>query len=156
MNKERKRVQTDERCRQARDETRLSVLRIWDQHVLPNWDQVIQEPRIRELWWRGIPPRSRGLVWQRAMQNELELTERSYEAALKRAKDAEGDDDDGHHQRGREREWFYAIRRDAEFTFPELKIFQANGPLHDSLVDVLMAHAMYRPDVGYLHGTHVS
>ena len=95
------------------------------------------------------------------MQNELELTERSYEAALRRAKDAEGDDNrhhhhDTHYQRGREREWFHAIRRDAQVTFPELKIFQANGPLHDSLVDVLMAHAMYRPDVGYLHGTHVS
>ncbi len=128
--------------------------------MLPNWDQVIHEPRTRELWWRGIAPRSRGVVWQRAVRNDLALTENSYRAALKRAKDAEWELNKkgqssmaGHTQR--ERDWFNAIKRDAHTTFPELRIFQPEGPLHDSLVDVLMAYAMYRSDVGYIYGTHV-
>lgn len=57
---------------------------------------------------------------------------------------------------GKEKAWFDAIRRDVKVTFPELHIFQARGPLHDDLVDVLMAYSMYRSDVGYSHGTHVS
>ena len=56
----------------------------------------------------------------------------------------------------KEKAWFGAIRRDVKITFPELNIFQPGGPLHDDLVDVLMAYSMYRSDVGYSHGTHVS
>ena len=56
----------------------------------------------------------------------------------------------------KEKAWFDAIRRDVRVAFPELKIFQSNGPLHGDLVDVLMAYSMYRSDVGYSHGTHVS
>ena len=29
------------------------------------------------------------------------------------------------------------------------------GPLHENLLDVLMAYSMYRSDVGYVYGTHV-
>ena len=120
---------------------------------------MIREPRTRELWWRGVAPRSRGVVWQKAIGNELELTETSYLAALKRAKDLttmlkNGDELDERKQR--QKEWFNAIRRDTGRTFEELRIFQAGGPLHDGLLDVLMAYAMYRSDVGYVHGTHVS
>ena len=56
----------------------------------------------------------------------------------------------------KEKAWFNAIQRDVKVAFPELKIFQPSGPLHGDLVDVLMAYSMYRSDVGYSHGTHVS
>ncbi len=156
--------------------------------MLPNWDQgVLDEPRTRELWWRGIPPRIRGLVWQRAVRNELELTENSFRAALKRAKDVERPPSRGNAgvssssssktttngtmdrqtqstparglsplPRRKEEDWFDAIRRDALATFPELRIFQPDRPLHQALVDVLMAYSMYRSDVGYIYGTNVS
>ncbi|KAI9884055.1 MAG: hypothetical protein M1823_004169 [Watsoniomyces obsoletus] len=166
---DRKKAEREERSRRIRDDTRISILRIWDHHVLPNWDQVIHEPRTRELWWRGIAPRSRGVVWQRAVRNDLSLTENSYRAALKRAKDAERElmkkktntttqssmSMGGSPTQQREGDWFNAIKRDAHTTFPELRIFQPEGPLHDSLVDVLMAYAMYRSDVGYIYGTHL-
>ncbi len=77
--------------------------------------------------------------------------------ALQRAKGAEArfaqsgrDDSTG------EKAWFDAIRRDVKVTFPELNIFQLGGPLHNDLVDVLMAYSMYRSDVGYSHGTHLT
>lgn len=59
-------------------------------------------------------------------------------------------------ERFKEAVWFAGIRRDIQSVFPDLKIFQHSSPLHDSLIDVLMAYAMYRSDVGYSHGTHVS
>ncbi|KAL8731785.1 MAG: hypothetical protein Q9166_003232 [cf. Caloplaca sp. 2 TL-2023] len=140
----------------AEDDTKNTLLQIWEEHVLPNWDQATREPRTRELWWRGIAPRSRAKVWQRAIGNDLTLNETTYSKASQRAKDTQvriasspGD------APPKEKAWFDAIRRDANVTFPELKVFQSGGPLHDSLVDVLMAYSMYRSDVGYSHGTHL-
>ncbi|KAK0659373.1 TBC domain-containing protein C23D3.03c [Lasiodiplodia hormozganensis] len=143
---------------QQRDTTQTSISRIWDQHVLPNWDQVINEPRTRELWWRGVTPRSRGTVWKRAIGNELGLSETGYKAALERAKKLDkklAKLDPESRGNARESVWFDSIRRDANEAYPELKIFQAGGPLHESLLDVLMAYAMYRSDVGYVYGTHL-
>ncbi|KAF2141751.1 uncharacterized protein K452DRAFT_228058 [Aplosporella prunicola CBS 121167] len=140
---------------QRRDNQQNSISRIWDQHVLPNWDQVINEPRTRELWWRGVTPRSRGMVWQRAIGNELELSETSYNAALERAKTLDKKLKKLGGEKPREALWFESILRDTNDAFPELKIFQLGGPLHDTLVDVLMAYAMYRSDVGYVYGTHL-
>ncbi|KAH0538164.1 hypothetical protein FGG08_005222 [Glutinoglossum americanum] len=172
---ERKRQERLHQEQECRDITKTSILRIWDHHVLPNWDRVLREPRTRELWWRGVAPRSRGTVWQKAIGNELELTEASYHAALKRAKDLEtqlkkegvipsngeechANDDVSSPSSIEERkevEWFRSIRRDVKEAYPELRIFQEGGPLNQGLVDVLMAYAMYRSDIGYVYGTHL-
>ena len=141
----------------AKDDTKSALLRIWEEHVLPNWDQVIREPRTRELWWRGVAPKSRAKVWQKAIGNDLALTEVTYTKALQRAKDVEARlASSDTEELSKEKAWFDAIRRDVRVTFPELNIFQPGGPLHDDLVGVLMAYSMYRSDVGYSHGTHVS
>ncbi|KAI4287710.1 MAG: hypothetical protein L6R35_003030 [Caloplaca aegaea] len=138
------------------DNTRNTLQRIWEEHVLPNWDQATREPRTRELWWRGIAPRSRAKVWQKAVGNDLALREDSFTKALQRAKETETRFATNRDvELPKEKAWFDAIRRDVHATFPELKIFQRGGPLHDGLVDVLMAYSMYRSDVGYSHGTHV-
>lgn len=143
----------------CRDDTASSLLRIWEEHVLPNWDQVTKNKRTRELWWRGVAPRSRGVVWQRAIGNELGLTDSSYTAALRRAQALEkticrgsGLSADEERKKG----WLDRIQKDAVQTYPDLKIFQKDGPLNTALVDVLKAYAMYRSDVGYIHGTSVS
>ena len=141
----------------TKENRKSALLHIWEEHVLPNWDQVIREPRTRELWWRGVAPKSRAQVWQKAIGNELALTDVTYTKALKRAKDIEGRIAGGRNEVYQlEKKWFDAIHRDVKVTFPELNIFQQGGPLHDGLVDVLIAYSMYRSDVGYSHGTHVS
>ena len=118
---------------------------------------MIREPRTRELWWRGIAPRSRAEVWRRAIGNDLALTDATYTKALQRAKNMEKEIDEKKSEEvPQEKLWFDAIRRDVEATFPDLKIFQTGGPLHNSLTDVLMAYSMYRSDIGYVYGTHVS
>jgi len=149
--------QQQEQC--DRDDTKESLARVWEQQVMPNWDEAVKEPRTRELWWQGITPRDRGTVWQRAVGNDLGLSEASYNLALERAKAAEQriaslSEQDASQEK--ECIWFEAIRHDVKEAFPELKIFQPGGPLHKTLVDVLMAYAMYRSDVGYVYGTHVS
>ena len=157
---ERRKLEKSRREQARRDRDRGSLSRIWEQHVLPNWDTCVREPRTRELWWRGVSARSRGDVWRRAVGNELGLTEDSYQAALKRAKATEerllGISEE---QRETEKEWlwFEDIRSDVRTAFPELKIFQPDGgPLHDAFVELLMAYSMYRSDVGYVSGIRVS
>ena len=54
-----------------------------------------------------------------------------------------------------EAQWFAAIARDVEDTMPDLGVFQEGQVLHSQLTDVLMAYAMYRSDVGYVHSIHL-
>jgi hypothetical protein len=143
----------------CRDDTASSLLRIWEEHVLPNWDDATRQKRTRELWWRGIAPRSRGSVWSKAIGNELGLSDASYTAALRRAQALETTIRRGSQLSADEemkKSWLDKIELDVRKTYPELKIFQPDGPLHSSLLDVLKAYAMYRSDVGYVHGTSVS
>ncbi|PYH96900.1 hypothetical protein BO71DRAFT_319881 [Aspergillus ellipticus CBS 707.79] len=142
-----------EKC--EKDNTRETLQQIWDEYVYPNWDNVINETRTRELWWRGVPARIRGSTWQRAIGNELALSEDTFKKALQRAKDVrsrpEGDSGESNK---RMREWFDTIDADVSKAFPDLNLFQAGGPLRDTLIDVLQAYSMYRSDVGYISGLH--
>ncbi|KIW03273.1 uncharacterized protein PV09_05490 [Verruconis gallopava] len=140
-----------------RDHAKESIARVWQENVLPNWDERIKDPKTRDLWWKGVTPRDRGHVWAKAVGNELGLSESSYNLALERAKAVErrlaalGEQEA---EKEKEWRWFSAIRQDVKEAFPELKIFQPEGPLHDTLIEVLMAYAMYRSDVGYVYGIH--
>lgn len=142
----------------SRDDLNSSLLRIWEDHVLPNWEAATSLKRTRELWWRGIAPRSRGRVWMRAIGNELGLSQTSYTNALKRAKAVEKRLAKGN-EAEEDTNVATALRRlkvDAAHTFPDLRIFGEGGPLSESLTDVLMAYAVYRSDVGYVDGLNVS
>lgn len=138
-----------------KDSTRDTLQNLWDDWVGPNWDRALREPRTRELWWRGIPPRSRGVIWRRAIGNELALSEESFTKALKRAKDLRSKTDtEPSESNKRLLECFDAIDADASKAFPDLNLFSEGGPLRETLVDVLQAYCMYRSDVGYIHGLH--
>jgi hypothetical protein len=98
-------------------------------------------------------------VWEKAIGNELGLSETSYTAALRRAQALETTIRRGSQLSADEamkKSWLDKIEHDVRQTYPELKIFQPDGPLHSSLLDILNAYAMYRSDVGYVHGTSVS
>ncbi|EME39561.1 hypothetical protein DOTSEDRAFT_75278 [Dothistroma septosporum NZE10] len=155
---EKKRLLREQEHKETRVETQSSIARIWDQHVIPNWDIVVKEPRTRELWWRGVTARSRGEVWSKAIGNELELSATSFEAALARAHDLEemvGDMPDEARANSKGAAWFDAIARDVPNVYPELHMYQHGEALHQSLTNVLKAYAMYRSDVGYVYGTHL-
>ncbi|KAI5463540.1 hypothetical protein BGZ63DRAFT_422883 [Mariannaea sp. PMI_226] len=140
---------------EGRDATVDSLMQVWEKEVIPRWNEAIRERRTRELWWKGVAPRSRGMVWSRAIGNELGLSEGSFEAALARAREVEArvNDDKADADDARRARWFKDIRRDAaDRTWNDLRIFEVGGPLHQSLVDVLSAYAMYRSDIGYVPG----
>ncbi|ORY66608.1 uncharacterized protein BCR38DRAFT_339134 [Pseudomassariella vexata] len=155
-------VEADKRREQARlqkeltKENRMSQLaRVWEEDILKRWDDAIRERKTRESWWKGVAPRCRGAVWAKAIGNELGLTPTSFKAALKRAREVETRVAEGQASIEDERKagWFKMIRRDVEErTWVDLKIFDKAAPLHQSLLDVLSAWAMYRSDIGYIPG----
>ncbi|EPE04178.1 tbc1 domain family member 14 [Ophiostoma piceae UAMH 11346] len=140
---------------ECRDTAASGIMQIWEQDILPRWNDAIRERRTRDLWWRGIAPRIRGAVWTRAIGNELGLTEASFDAALSRAHEVEARAKAGTAVEGDEQHVanFASIRLDVQDrTWRDLKIFQAGAPLHQGLMDVLMAYSMYRSDIGYVTG----
>ncbi|KJZ80093.1 hypothetical protein HIM_00807 [Hirsutella minnesotensis 3608] len=140
---------------ESRDSNAGNVMHIWENDIVPRWNEAIRERRTRDMWWKGIAPRSRGVVWARAIGNELGLSRSTFETALARAHDVESrvKADKGDAQDVKMAKWFEQIRKDAgESTWKELRIFEVGGPLHQSLVDVLSAYAMYRNDIGYVSG----
>jgi Rab-GTPase-TBC domain len=140
-----------------KDDTREALSRIWEQYVCPEWDRVTHEHRTRELWWRGVSPKLRGQIWSRAVGNQLSLNHNSYTKALQRAKDLQGRMVEELSEKERSmRAWFSDIKRDAQCAYPELKLFQKNGPMWQDLVDICCAYVSYRSDVGYLYGVQVS
>lgn len=155
-----RRRQAAKRARsECRDVAADSIMHIWERDIIPRWNDAIRERRTRDMWWRGIAPRSRGAVWTRAIGNDLGLTKTSFEAALGRARDAETKAKSGHGcaEDMRAVSWFDVISKDVrERTWPDLRIFQPGGPLHQSLMDVLRAYVMYRSDIGYVPGCNVS
>lgn len=155
---EKKRALKQREAVETEEEMKGSIARIWEQHVLPNWDAVIHEPRTRELWWRGVTPRSRGVVWQRGIGNELELSGASFEAALNRANELqESLAEIPEEQRAASKQvaWLDAISRDVRHACPNLAAAEKRAPFEAALHDVLKAYAMYRNDVGYVYGTHL-
>ncbi len=143
----------------SKDRVANALIRVWEEDVLNRWDAAIHEKKTRELWWNGVAPRCRGAVWARAIGNELGLTETSFQAALSRAREVEARVAGGKATAEDERRmaWFNQIQKDVqEQTWTELKIFQADGPLHVALMDILRAYAMYRSDIGYISGCNVS
>ncbi|KAK5134325.1 hypothetical protein LTR08_006754 [Meristemomyces frigidus] len=143
---------------ESKEELDSDIARIWEEHVLPEWDVVIKEPRTRELWWRGVTPKSRALVWQKAVGNELELSHASFEAVLRRVGEVEeriAEMPGEERSKSKEAAWFDAIDRDVPNVYPETEVFEKGSPVHQALGEVLKAYATYRGDVGYVYGTHL-
>ncbi|KAI5795083.1 rab-GTPase-TBC domain-containing protein [Geopyxis carbonaria] len=177
---ERKRVEKERQEHEARERMKTEFHNVWEKQIIPNWNTASRSPETRELWWKGVAPRCRGSVWQLSFGNHLSVSSETFRLALKRAKEIEiGVKKAPSMYTPKERELFVSIKRDVMKTFPEMKIFQVSeeeeqssseksedgaadlqpvqetGPLHGSLIDVLMAYSMYRSDVGYVYGTHV-
>jgi hypothetical protein len=156
---DRRRAKKMQKLQCEKDKTNVSLGKVWETHVLPNWTKALAEPGTRELWWKGVAPKRRGEIWLRAVGNDLGLTAATFETVLKRAKEASQRLDMLSLE---ERELdavgrsFAQLSKDVQGVFAELKLFQAGGPLHQGLVDVCMAYAMYRVDLGYVSGVHVS
>nr|XP_034190106.1 TBC1 domain family member 14-like [Osmia lignaria] len=126
---------------QLKEEERLAEdSNTWNVHILPKFESVKNSKKVRELWWRGLPPSIRGKVWKLAIPNNLNITAHLYNICLDRA------------MSNSISEPLAAIKLDVSRTFPSLCVFQEGGPLSHSLQGILAAYAVYRPDVGYVQG----
>ncbi|XP_015608140.1 TBC1 domain family member 12 [Cephus cinctus] len=129
------------REQQLKEEERLTEdSHTWNTLVLPRFEALKDTKKVRELWWRGLPPSIRGRVWKLAICNHLNITPNLYNLCLDRA------------MSNPTNESLTAIKLDVSRTFPTLCVFQEGGPLSKTLQDVLAAYSVYRPDVGYVQG----
>ena len=124
---------------------------IWEREILPHWAARRDEKRTVQLWRAGLPPKVRGRVWALAIGDTLSITNELFSICLARARatlDAPGT---GVGPLGKE-STAALIAQDLSRTFPQLSFFQAGGPMHDDLRDILQAYVCYRPDIGYVQG----
>ncbi|KAH6612478.1 rab-GTPase-TBC domain-containing protein [Boeremia exigua] len=140
----------------AREKASRIKAEYWSNLLLPNWATEMTQPELRathrKMWWNGIPPRLRGEVWSKAVGNDLEVTEGTFNIALGKAKQEIK-------QHGLEAlDGRYAqILENTRSVFPELRMFAAPSsptandeqPMHQDLVQVCLAYATYRPDISH-------
>ncbi|SPO26484.1 uncharacterized protein UTRI_04073 [Ustilago trichophora] len=126
-----KREDEEERKRRRQDEQREALGR-WEKEILPSWSRARKDPELGQLWWKGAPPSIRGRVWALAIGNPLMLPRNLLEQSEKRAAVAIPP------------RVLDQIDKDVEDTLPSLKLFQANGPLHDDLIRLCRAFVLVR------------
>jgi hypothetical protein len=122
----------------------------------------------RKMWWNGIPNKLRGTIWQRAIGNDLEVTENTFTIALQSANKEIKELGDAAFD-GRVQD----MRKGCKEVFTSLGMFApastmmtttADGetievpveaqPLHQDLMDVILAYSSYRSDVNTTGGIH--
>lgn len=116
----------------------------WNNLIIPNFNNLRYKKNVYDLWWCGLPPSIRGRVWKLSINNTLNLTVDIYNEC--ETKIINFADNKLHN------DYLTAIKLDVSRTFPNLCLFQSNGPLNESLNSVLSAYCVLRPDVGYLQG----
>ncbi len=47
---------------------------IWQEDIIPKWDEVKSAPWVRDMWRRGLPDDVRGAVWKLAIGNQMGIT----------------------------------------------------------------------------------
>ncbi|GAA5942586.1 hypothetical protein JCM3775_000267 [Rhodotorula graminis] len=112
----------------------------WEASILPNWRVVLHDTpegrRLRQLWRDGtMPTRWRGRLWAMCIGNGLAVPKGAFAQAGERAarlRDA-----------GRLAEVERAARADAQRTLPALHMFQEGAVMHDDLMEILVAWAVY-------------
>lgn len=138
----------------ARLKLRAKEEQEWKTSVLPRFERAVQEPRTRELWWKGIPTRYRAIIWKARAGNTLGITKSTYEKALQRGKEMQAKVNAGE-ANSRYKPMLDALARDSCNALPEIGLFGPHGPMHEQLSDILIAFAFYRPDIGYKYGLHL-
>lgn len=117
------------------------------------------------MWWNGIPNKLRGTIWQKAIGNDLEITENTFKIALEKANYQIKELGDAAFN-GRVK----MMRENTKNVFPNLKMFAPASkssdfdqsetmdveeqPLHQDLVNVCLAYSSYRSDVDMTDSIH--
>lgn len=149
---------------QARRQTQLQKDEdLWVATVMPCLKKASSDPATQELWWRGVPAKLRRTVWQAQIGNGLGITQEIYDRALKRGreslsklrfqtKDSTTSATTSGNDAKQKRMLDMLISDCKKDPLPELNLYGVHGPMHSQLVDILLAFAYYRPEIGYRSG----
>ncbi|EGC36346.1 hypothetical protein DICPUDRAFT_47207 [Dictyostelium purpureum] len=138
-----------DKSRKEREKRMEESLKSWNEDMIPNWEKRKGTKKLRDLVLQGIPSLVRSKVWPLLIGNDLNITPELFSIFGLRAERAKQKSEAN--SLGREGS-VSLIHLDLPRTFPMLSIFQDEGPLHQSLANVLEAYVCYRPDVGYVQG----
>ncbi|KYQ91551.1 RabGAP/TBC domain-containing protein [Tieghemostelium lacteum] len=144
-----KELKRKEKQRKEREKRMEESVKVWNEDIIPNWDKRKDSKKVRDLVFQGIPSLVRSKVWPLLIGNDLNITPELFTIFGARAERAKQKSESS--SLGREGS-VSLIHLDLPRTFPMLSIFQQEGPLHQSLANVLEAYVCYRPDVGYVQG----
>ncbi|UJR26967.1 hypothetical protein I4U23_008274 [Adineta vaga] len=170
--------QQQQRIKIKREEFVSKSLKIWTQEILPYWDKyesvhncpdLALNAKAYKLWWHGLPPRIRGKVWKMAIGNELGITYELFTQLQEMAKEKleetrQAEDARSNHSASPQlpttmshssettSSYFELIQLDVSRTFPQLRLFQQNGPYHEYLQLLLCIYVYFCPEIGYVQG----
>ncbi|KAG8871691.1 hypothetical protein FRB97_008391 [Tulasnella sp. 331] len=114
----------------------------WEREVLPDWRAAIRDPKLKRLWWDGVPTKLRGRVWALTLGNALALSKDTYKSCLSRARRAITTN-------SFPTESMAQIEEDISRTLPALHLFhKETGPMYGDLKDLLCAWLVARSDEG--------
>lgn len=149
--------------KKKKDEERmLNSIKIWQNEVIPKFEELRHTKKVKELWNDGLPSNLRSKIWRLAIGNHLNLDDQSYEKYLAKWYDSTLDQKDEDKLKNNDRivnclskgsDEIELIKLDVSRTFPTLKLFQKGAPFHDTLLKLAGTWCIsYRPDVGYIQG----
>ncbi|KAL5518744.1 hypothetical protein ACEPAH_427 [Sanghuangporus vaninii] len=134
--------------RLAREHAVEESISIWEHQIIPDWKNAVRDPKLRKIWWNGIPPKLRGIVWEKTVGNGLALSKDTYRTCFARASRALA-------AGTFPTTTLNLIDADIRSTLPTLHIFTPNaGPMYQDLLDLLCAWVVSRSDegLGYVMG----
>lgn len=145
---EEKRRQELKRRREAHEKEVEESIPRWQQEIVPDWRRVMREPALRALWWRGIPPKLRGQLWEKAVGNPLQMGKDAFKSCLARGQRAIA--------RGTfPQESLDQMEADMDSTLPALHLFhRESGVMRQDLQELMIAWTVARSDeaLGYTMG----
>lgn len=73
--REREKIEQEKRKNEIKKQKEHSEkVKIWNEEILPNWNDYVGTSKLRELCYRGIPANIRCKVWPLLISNDAEVS----------------------------------------------------------------------------------
>ena len=151
--KEEVKARNDEEKKRLKREQRVQeALVLFENEILPNWEQYKGSKDLGELVKKGIPSKFRGKVWVLLQEKKMKLREKDFEEGLKMVKELSDKNDFNSEEQGVVHNSLKLISLDITRTFNTLGYFCKDSPMNKDLQVLLEAACLFRQDIGYIQG----
>ncbi|ODV97424.1 hypothetical protein PACTADRAFT_32890 [Pachysolen tannophilus NRRL Y-2460] len=117
----------------------------WESQILPDFDNKIQLPSTRELWWRGIPFKLRARLWTKQIGNKLDISRDKTRVLFKEIDQLFKIKQDKFKSLTT---FFNKIHNEILLVYPDLCIFQ-NGSTYNNLFKIVTSYVIYENSKAY-------